>query len=243
MVALGTGVTNLRPELEGNIRTTMEQTALQDEVFLFDGKKRIDLAEKQGMFNCKRKSLWIIQNNGFAYTLLPQYSSVASYSIETKPNEWLKRNLTNKGNSNLPDSAAIFRLWVDHGRNVRNGNYGYAVYCGEGMPDKKMPFTVLRNDTLVQAVASTDSKIIAASFYSTGENIVIGKKEISVSEPCALLIEQDEEGITFSVTDARMEETVKQIVINYGRQKVVVDMPQKEKTGATVVCRKTMELL
>lgn len=88
-----------------------------------------------------------------------------------------------------------------------------------------------------------DSKIIAASFYSTGENIVIGKKEISVSEPCALLIEQDEEGITFSVTDARMEETVKQIVINYGRQKVVVDMPQKEKTGATVVCRKTMELL
>lgn len=38
MVALGAGVTNLRPELEGNIRTTIEQTALQNEVFLFDGK-------------------------------------------------------------------------------------------------------------------------------------------------------------------------------------------------------------
>jgi len=241
MVALGAGVTNLRPELEGNIRTTIEQTALQNEVFLFDGKKRLNLVEKQGLLDCKRKPLWMIQNNGFAYTLLPQYSPIASYSIEIKPNDWLKRNLTNKGKSNLPDSAAIFRLWLDHGRSVQNGNYGYAVYCGEGVPNNKMPFTVLRNDTLVQAVASMDSKIIAASFYCAGENIKIGKKEITVSEPCTLLIEQEEGEIIFSVADARMDKTVKQIVINYGKQRVVVDMPQKERIGAVAVCKKTID--
>lgn len=104
-----------------------------------------------------------------------------------------------------------------------------------------MPFTVLRNDTLVQAVASMDSKIIAASFYCAGENIKIGKKEITVSEPCTLLIEQEEGEIIFSVADARMDKTVKQIIINYDKQRVVVDMPQKERIGAVAVCKKTIE--
>lgn len=38
MVALGAGVTNKRPELDGEIRTTIDQTAWTDEVFSMKGE-------------------------------------------------------------------------------------------------------------------------------------------------------------------------------------------------------------
>lgn len=53
-----------------------------------------------------------------------------------------------------------------------------------------------------------------------------------------MLIEQEEGEIIFSVADARMDKTVKQIVINYDKQRVVVDMPQKERIGAVAVCKR-----
>lgn len=39
LIALGAGVTNLQPEQEGNIRTSIEQTAHQGKVTLYDGKR------------------------------------------------------------------------------------------------------------------------------------------------------------------------------------------------------------
>ena len=65
--------------------------------------------------------------------------------VSPRPNEWVKRNLVNKGKKNLPVQADLLRVWVDHGRNVENDVYGYVVYAGEGLPPQENPFDILRN--------------------------------------------------------------------------------------------------
>ena len=57
------------------------------------------------------------------------------------------------------------RLWTDHGQSPKNDTYGYTVYLGKDEPARKLPFEVLRNDTLIQAVRSTDKKVVEAVFY------------------------------------------------------------------------------
>lgn len=235
LVALGAGVTNLRPALEGTVRTTIEQTAHQGEVFLFDGENDLPVTSMKGTLDVNGNSAWIVQADGFAYTILPSYSSEAHYALETVPNEWLKRNLSNKEKTDLPDSAAIFRLWIDHGREVKDGKYGYVVYCGEGRPAGKSPLTVLRNDTLAQAVSTTDGHIAGFVFYRADVGVTVRGREVSASEPCVVLMEQTEEGTRLSVTDARMNRDLQQIILKIGEEEITVKMPQGKKCGSTVL--------
>ncbi len=65
----------------------------------------------------KGKPLWILQEGGFAYPVV-ELSSKSFFLCESRPNEWVKRNLVNKGKKNLPVQADLLRVWVDHGRNV-----------------------------------------------------------------------------------------------------------------------------
>ncbi len=234
LVALGAGVTNLSPELEGTIRTSIEQTAHQGEVSLFDGKSVSPVTSAAGTLCRDGKPGWIMQQGGFAYTVLPPYSSDAFYSIETLPNEWLKRNLSNKGKVNLPDSAAVFRLWIDQGREVRDGKYGYVVYCGEGTPAYELPFTVWRNDTLTQAVSTVDHMLTGLVFYQADVVVTVGNTEISASEPCVVLMEQDAKGTKISVTDAMMRTDLQSITLRIGEDRITIDMPQGKECGNTV---------
>ena len=234
LVALGAGITNLSPELEGTVRTSIEQTAHQGEVSLFDGKSVTPLTSASGVLCRNGKPGWIMQQGGFAYTVLPPYSPDAFYSIETLPNEWVKRNLSNKGKENLPDSAAVFRLWIDQGREVKEGKYGYAVYCGEGTPAAELPFTVWRNDTLAQAVSTVDQTLTGIVFYQAGTAVTVGDTEISASEPCVVLMEQEAEGTKVSVTDAEMRTGLQSITLRVGEKRMTIDMPQGKECGNTV---------
>ena len=234
LVALGAGITNLSPELEGTVRTSIEQTAHQGEVSLFDGKSVTPLTSASGVLCRNGKPGWIMQQGGFAYTVLPPYSPDAFYSIETLPNEWVKRNLSNKGKENLPDSAAVFRLWIDQGREVKEGKYGYAVYCGEGTPAAELPFTVWRNDTLAQAVSTVDQTLTGIVFYQAGTAVTVGDTEISASEPCVVLMEQEAEGTKISVTDAEMRTGLQSITLRVGEKRMTIDMPQGKECGNTV---------
>ncbi len=234
MIALGAGVTNLEPEQEGTIRTTMEQTAHQGKVTLYDGKKQLEPSSGVNSLINKGKSLWVMQEGGFAYMPLPEFTSKAFFCCETRPNEWLKRNLSNKGKKNLPETADILRVWVDHGREVKDDTYGYAVYAGEGLPAKKNPFAVLRNDTLVQAVQSTDKKVLEAVFYSAGETLRWQGIPVKVSAPCVLLIEKEGKGYKISVTDPTMNTQLKEMKVEIGKTSATIALPTGKDCGKSV---------
>lgn len=234
MIALGAGITNLEPEQEGTIRTTMEQTAHQGKVTLYNGKKQSEPAAGVNSLVNKGKSLWVVQEGGFAYAPLPKYTSNAFFCTETRKNEWMKRNLSNKGKKNLPETADILRVWVDHGREVKDDTYGYVVYAGEGLPAKENPFTVLRNDVKVQAVQSADKKILEAVFYSADETVKWQGMNVKVSNPCVLLIENTGKEYKISVTDPTMDFQLKNMKVELGKTSNTIDLPTGKDCGKSV---------
>ena len=221
LIALGAGVTNLTPEEPGNIRTTLEQTEHTDSICLYKGKG-ID---------------WIIQKGKFAYSVFPEYKNRMYYTCETKPTDWMKMNLTNKANKNLPEKVDIFRMWINHGQSPVNDTYGYAVYAGKGMPAKRYPFQVLRNDTLIQAVQSSDKKMMGAIFYKPQTSLHAKGLSLSVSAPCAVLIERQGKETILSVTDALMDKNCKKIEIIWNGKALSCEMPQGELLGKSTVKR------
>lgn len=221
LVALGAGVTNLTPEVGGNIRTTIDQTEHTDSVYLYKGKG-ID---------------WVVQQGKFAYSVFPEYRAKMHYVCETKATDWMKMNPSNKGSKNLPAKVDILRMWIDHGSKPVNDTYGYAVYCGAGRPARNYPFEVLCNDTLVQAVKSSDGKVIEAVFYDAQASLKAKGLTLSVSAPCAVLIDQTGSGMMLSVTDARMDEACKKIEVVWNGKRYSCDMPQGKLCGKPAVIR------
>lgn len=219
MVALGAGITNRTPEVAGTIRTTIDQTEHIGRVSVYQGKGVV----------------WVVQQGKFAYSVFPEYKEKVHYVCETKATNWMKMNPSNKGNTNQPEKVEMLRMWIDHGQNPVNDTYGYVVYCGEGMPAKKYPFEVLRNDTLVQAVKSSDSKVIEAVFYDAQASLKAKGVSLSVSAPCAVLIERTDSGVTLSVTDAQMNKECKKIDVVWNGKAYSCEMPQGKLCGKPTI--------
>lgn len=227
MVALGAGVTNLSPEQEGNIRTTIDQTAWNDEVFTMKrGKKKPLPSGTTSLLSSDGTPVWLTQKGKFAYSVLPEYTRQAFVTCETRATEWVKRNKVNATKKGLPTESKILRLWVNHGQLPVNDTYGYVVYTGNEVPADKLPFRVLRNDTLVQAVGSADGKLLEVVFYPGNEGLQSQEMSLSASAPCVVMIKREGKKALVTVTDACMNASLKEIMITFNGRKITIPMPQ-----------------
>lgn len=237
LVALGAGITNLHPQMPGTIRTTIDQPKREGEVYAWCDGKQLPIESGIQSFPTKGKPFWVVQKGKFAYSILPQYTARASFACETLKSDWLKMNTANKGKANLPAQVDVLRLWVDHTQTPVNDTYGYVVYTGSGNPAAELPCEVLRNDTLVQAVRSKDSKVIEAVFYQPNVLLNHAGVKLQVSSPCTLLIEEKEGKYDISVTDATMNKDLKEIVIHWNGKRIPVRMPQGALCGKPAIVR------
>lgn len=234
-IALGAGVNNLRPEFEGTIRTTIDQTAKENDVAVFENGSWQKVKPGVQSFFDNGQPVWVKQQDKFAYTVLPQYSKTAYYTCETKAADWVKMNGNNKNVKDLPASVDILRLWIDHGREVKNDTYGYVVYCGKENPGNELPFIVLQNDTFIQAVKSVDGNVVQAVFYK-GDSILDQKGvKLSVSNACIVQIELKGNEYVASVQDPQMNAALKQITVTFNNKSFVFEMPQGKLSGKPVV--------
>lgn len=236
-VALGAGVSNLHPEMEGTIRTTIDQTAKTEDVQIISNGLSKPMTEGIHDFVEKGKPVWVMQNKKFAYTILPDYSKRASFVCENKKTDWVKMNNENANVKGLPETVEMLTLWIDHGQKVVNGTYGYVVYAGANVPNTKLPFTVLQNDTLAQAIQSTDQTITEVVFYKGNTPLKTKKLVLSASAPCVLLIESKGKGRTLSVNDPQMDANLKQIQLLLNGETFSIDMPQGELCGKPVTIK------
>jgi len=236
-VALGAGVTNLKPEMEGTIRTTIDQTAKEGDVHIVSNGRCKSIADGIHSFVQKGKTVWVSQKGKFSYTILPMYCKSASFMVETKMTDWGKMHKENLKQSNLPDSVKIFRLWIEHGQKPVNDSYGYVVYTGAKLPDDNLPFEVLGNDTTVQAIQSSDGKVIEAIMYQSGSVLKSKGISLSASAPCIVLIENTDAGQVISVQDPQMNPDLKKIKLILDGKTVTVNMQQGELAGKPTVMK------
>lgn len=228
-VALGAGVTNLNTDIEGNIRTTIDQTAKSNEVSIISGQNKTPLTDGIHPFVKDGKSVWVEQEGGFAYTVLPEFTKNAMFVAEQKANEWVKRNMSNEGKKELPESADILRLWVDHGKTPVDDTYGYVVYCGDKYVfADELPFTVLHNDTTIQAIESRDNRVIEAVFYEPSE-LKSSNLTIAVSAPAVILIEEHHSEYRLTLNDPCMDQEM--IVVTLNGNPITIELTQGEHEG------------
>ncbi|MGL5786580.1 MAG: polysaccharide lyase family 8 super-sandwich domain-containing protein [Bacteroidales bacterium] len=230
-IALGAGITNFNPNIDMPLHTTIDQTALVDEISIIKNGKTTIMTDSLMPVSGSSSPVWISQKGKFAYTILPEYTHSAYVAKERKKTNWVERNLVNKKTKNLPGESSILRLWIDHGKNPQQDTYGYVVYASDKVPSGKLPFEVLRNDTLIQAVALKNKNVVEAVFYPNADHLIFGKNKIKVSAPCALMIERNKEKVVLSVTDAEMNANLKEIVVSINGKQIRVSLPQGELCG------------
>ena len=236
-LALGAGVTNDKPELEGNIRTTIDQTSHLSEVYLLENGIKKKLGKGSNSLN---GNTWIIQEGQFAYRILPEFTQKAFVTCESIKARWEQMNNNNEKKKGLPKRIDILHAWVDHGQTPVNDTYGYVVYAGKGQPEDKLPFRVLRNDTLVQAACSVDGKILESIFYPGHRGLEADNVSLTVSAPCAVLIKEESDNFIITVTDACMNTDLNEITLYFNGRIINISIPQGELGGkpSTVICSK-----
>lgn len=236
-IALGAGVTNLQPELPGEIRTTIDQTVKANKLNVYSKEGLLPMQEGERSFFHNGTPVWVQQDGGFAYTVLPEFTKNASFIYEQKPNEWVKRNASNKKEKDLPETADILRLWIDHGKEPVGDKYGYVVYCGENLDYKQdLQFEVLRNDTLIQAIEHCNQEIVEAVFYKAG-SLKTSSITLKVSDPVIVLLEQENNEYILTINDPCMDASLKGITIWIDNKPTFIALPQRDYAGRPVTIR------
>ena len=235
-IALGAGITNYDSDRKEMIRTTIDQTSLENRISIIKNNNEEFLNDSIiSIDNRGKDCIWIKQQGQFSYCAIPEYTSNISLALENKRTEWNKLNPGNINKRNLPKTSQILRIWTGHGVNPKNEKYGYVVYTGNGMPDNKLPFEVLRNDTIVQAIRSKDRNIIQAIFYSSKDELKWDDCSMKVSSPCVVMLKKENDSLQIYLTDATMNPLIKQITIELNGEKTTIDLPQDSRLGDFVV--------
>ncbi|HSH08909.1 MAG TPA: polysaccharide lyase family 8 super-sandwich domain-containing protein, partial [Oceanipulchritudo sp.] len=237
LLALGAGITNLQPDQEGDIWTTIDQTIWDSDVMSGSWAYPHDGETHRHTLSAEGSIPWVKQQSGFAYAVLPEQTpGEVSLVSERRASKWDKLAMPNAEAKNKPEFTDIFQLSINHGREVTNDTYGYLVYAGQENPEKifaDVPVTVLSNTTDLQAAASTDGKVVQAIFYNPESVLKSGEHTFTVSAPCAFLAEFDDEGtLHLTVTDAEMNVELDAITVQIdGTQTEVIALPVEPHRG------------
>jgi hypothetical protein len=152
MVALGNSIQQSSPNgAEGVVGTNLNQTNLNGPVTYADASHRI--ATLPAGQKVHPDGLNWVHHNGVGYVFFKPESN-ALLSTHRQSGSW--QSINNAGSREMVFKD-IFALDVLHGPRPKDGVYAYAVLPNATAADtdaaaKKMPFAVLRNDAIAQAV-------------------------------------------------------------------------------------------
>ncbi len=239
MLALGAGVSNVTPEVEGDIHTSIEQTSAQNEIYLLKGGEKSPIGEGVGTFKSTSKSLeWLVQKDKFAYTVLPKYAAASHYVVEHRMMDWAKMNFSNGKRKDTPVEDDVLQVWTDHGAKPMDETYGYLVYLGkDNDPSSKMPVAVLSNTVDIQAAATLSLDIVQAVFYTPEAMLKYNRKKnsIAVSEPCVVVVDRgDKNKLTISISDPQMRTDLTSITVTVDGKGYEMELPSGEMTSSVV---------
>ncbi|MFB9058102.1 polysaccharide lyase family 8 super-sandwich domain-containing protein [Mariniflexile ostreae] len=216
MIALGAGINNLNPQMEGDIWTTLDQTHYNNTLQFYSEEKQTNVTGNIALQLTGNDLVWASQKDGFSYAVLPKYTMGKVFLLtEKRKTKWEAINESNKKHKNLPEEESIFQMYINHGKNVENGHYAYVVYGGKESSDKAfkaIPLNIIENSVDLQAISWGDD-YLGASFYNPNKILKTKETQVKVSAPCALLLEKMDGYYKLSITDAEMNKNLKTITV------------------------------
>jgi len=228
IVAVGAGIGGPEGEM---LQTGVNQCWLSGDVWIKDavGVRKLSAGETRsavqwvwhdGVGYCFEPGQQVVVRNG------PQEGGrdrITALSDALEYRETLPRDLSNK---------AIFSLWIEHGRGVRNGSYQYAIFPGINVED--MPrvasdsaIVVEANSPDVQAFRDKSTGRTLCAFYRAGS-----VSNVTVNHPC-LVIGQETHTKTF-VAVSNPENEPLSVSVKCGQRAGTVHLPAGLLAGSSV---------
>ena len=245
MVALGAGIRNLKPNIEGNIFTNLNQTALRTPVSYGIGtteKATVKIPfEKTFDMTKIKEPLWSLQD-GIAYIVLPEYTNTnVVISAQKQKTNWNRLDKRNEKKNNLPKSVDLFSMSIDHGKtpNKTQGNsYAYITMMDSASPEKVIELIkskrikIVANNTRIQAIWDNKLKTAQMIIFSPKASYKYNSLEVQSMSPAVIQIQKLENGkMRVSLADPKQNPELKSITLIINKRKIVVPLPGKPFCG------------
>lgn len=180
-IALGSGIRGG----EDPMQTTLDQSLWTGEVQVGEGDgERV----VRGSLEFPKPPAWV-HHRGFGF--VPLCGVPLGLEAQARTGSW-KSISTSK--SADPVSKPVVTLWFDHGSQVRNGTYGYAVVPGDVATtrswSRKKPVTILAQTASVMAVEREAEGIAMASFYGPATVPTKNGLTLSAEGPAVVLLKR-----------------------------------------------------
>ncbi len=247
-VCLGTGI---QSEAAYPVATTLNQGFLKGEVVVM--KKNNTSVLDKGEHKLKKVD-WI-WHDSIAY-LFPQ-STDAHLKNQEATGSWYSIN----HQADSPKEAIseeVFTLWLDHGKKPSHAAYAYMVVPAVAEADvatyqKNIPVEILANTPAMQAVQHTGLGLSQIVFYEAGEVQLTDNIKVTVESPGMVMVYVDGQTIKkITVADPSRKLTSIHLTVSSrvsgnssdykatwheekGYSNVIVDLPQNEYAGKSVV--------
>ncbi|QZT37804.1 hypothetical protein K5X82_02640 [Halosquirtibacter xylanolyticus] len=220
LLALGSNIQNLEKSKPGEIWTTIDQTKLEASYSTWEepGKVKESSVPQSIIFNKQDgKLIGASQKDKFAYAVIPELTS-GEIVLEagSKATQWKERNYRNKNRKDLPSSANIFHMYINHGQEVTDATYAYIVYAGKEPAVKAFqakPIDVIENSKQIQAAESKKNHIMGIVFHDKTKIFKHKGFTVESSHPAVLLIEETNGMLTFTANDPEMNPDCKEITL------------------------------
>lgn len=252
-VCLGTDIAS---RMRKPVLTTVNQCLLNGEVTVNDGEGVYTQKQGNGM---KKEVRWVIHDKVGYYFLEKENVLLANQCVE---GSW---KIANRQTSTPADPVwkEVFTLSVDHGQSPDNGNYAYMVVPSADpssienqVAEEKL--VVLANNSDLQAVRHDGLNRAYVVFYKGGTLRIHDKITVEMDSPGMLMVKYSDAGeiLELGVSDPthlmkKIHLSVNQKITGFvqedmqtewdeGRASthIVVDLPQDEYAGKSVVYRK-----
>ena len=221
---LGTGIEDKRPDLGGDVWTTLNQTAWRTDLqYGIHGEGSAESFQPGATVarttptQDAASAIWARQD-GILYAVFPRETSGAvELSAREKSTHW--GLLTNR---EIQDERLdLFRLSINHGPAPQDATYSYLLYAGDRSTDDYLsnrPVETLANTEALQAVASSDGSIVQAVFYDPATTLQLDSWSLRVSHPAIVMAEEEAGSLFLTVSDPRQDPSLDSI-------EVVLDRP------------------
>jgi chondroitin AC lyase len=145
-------------------------------------------------------------------------------------------------NSRCPDkveTANLFSLWIEHGKQPDGGEYAYVLLPGADAKAtarfaRGTAVIILENTPSMQAVHDRKLGLTGAVFYRRGTLVIERGPKIAVDRPCILLVRTDGEG-GLRLAAAKPDSAAKPIRVAVDGKSFTIDLPKGEFVGRSVL--------
>lgn len=193
-VCLGAGIRNETPY---PVYTTINQCHMRSDV---EAGTDSDTKELSCGSHVLTSPGWVYQDS--VLYVFPEKGSI-HVSADAQEGSWYSINHALSSDVIAED---VFSLWIDHGVKPTDASYEYIVRPGIAANDasaysKRLPVTIVANESAIQAVWHDALKTGGAVFYEPGEVIFPNGPSCTVDMPCIILLRDRPGTLEISVSN------------------------------------------